>query len=129
MVQTSLARTRSGVVLYWLTSLVVAALFAVPGSALIVKAGHFEAEMLRLGFPGYFLLPFGVFKVLGAATILMPSLPRLKEWAYAGAAFDAAFAAYARATVGDPLPQILLPLAIGALVFASWALRPASRKL
>jgi hypothetical protein len=39
------------------------------------------------------------------------------------------FAAYSRAAVNDPLPQILFPLVIGTLVMASWALRPTSRKL
>jgi hypothetical protein len=43
--------------------------------------------------------------------------------------FDAAFAAYSRAAIGDPLPQIILPLVIGAVVLSSWALRPVTRKL
>ncbi len=120
---------RLGLVLYWLASLATAALFAVPGVALLFRAAHFETEMARLGYPHYFLIPFGALKVLGAVTILVPGLPRLKEWAYAGMAFDAAFAAYSRAAVNDPPPQILLPLVIGALALVSWALRPASRKL
>ena len=118
-----------GLVLYWLTSVGAALLFAVPGCALLVKAEHFALEMTRLGYPGYFLLPFGLFKVVGAVTILVPGLPRLKEWAYAGMVFDVAFAAYSRAAENDPLPQVLFPLVIGTLVLASWALRPVSRKL
>jgi uncharacterized membrane protein YphA (DoxX/SURF4 family) len=116
-------------VLYWLTSVAAALLFAVPGSALLVKAAHFATEMARLGYPDYFLFPFGLLKVVGAVTILVPSFPRLKEWAYAGMVFDVAFAAYSRASVNDPLSQILFPLVIGTLAVASWALRPASRTL
>jgi uncharacterized membrane protein YphA (DoxX/SURF4 family) len=114
---------------YWLTSGAAALLFAVPGSALVAGVAHFSSEMERLGFPAYFLLPFGVLKIIAAVTILAPRSPRLKEWAYAGMTFDVAFAAYSRAAIGDPLPQILLPLAIGALVLTSSALRPAARRL
>jgi uncharacterized membrane protein YphA (DoxX/SURF4 family) len=124
---TKMEKTR--LVLYWLTSVAAALLFAIPGSALLVKAAHFATEMARLGYPDYFLFPFGLFKVTGAITILAPGLLRFKEWAYAGMVFDVIFAAYSRAAVNDPLPQILFPLVIGTLVVASWALRPSSRKL
>lgn len=115
--------------LYWLTTVPAALLFAVPGSALVIGVANFTLEMARLGYPTYFLLPFGVLKVLAAISILIPGFARFKEWAYAGMLFDAVFAAYSRAAMGDPLPQIVLPLAIGALVLSSWALRPATRKL
>ena len=118
-----------GLVLYWLATVAAALLFAVPGSALLFGAPHFTVEMARLGYPAYFLLPFGFFKILGAVAILVPGFPRPKEWAYAGMVFDAVFAAYSRAALHDPLPQIILPLLIGALVLTSWALRPATRKL
>jgi uncharacterized membrane protein YphA (DoxX/SURF4 family) len=104
---------------YWLTSGATALLFAVPGCALVAGVAQFQSEMARLGYPNYFLLPFGVLKIVGAAAILAPRFPRLKEWAYAGMTLDAAFAAYSRAAVGDSPPQILLPLAIGALALAS----------
>jgi hypothetical protein len=85
--------------------------------------------MARLGYPDYFLFPFGLLKVAGAIIIVVPGLPRLKEWAYAGMAFDVVFAVYSRAAVNDPLPQVLFPLVIGTLAVASRALRPGSRKL
>ena len=120
---------RAGLALYWLTSIGAALVFAVPGAALLAKIPHFEGEMALLGYPTYFLLPFGALKLAGAAMILLPGLRRLKEWAYAGMVFDTAFATYSRAAIESPLPQILLPLAIAGLVLASWALRPASRRL
>jgi hypothetical protein len=116
-------------VAYWLTTAAVALLFAIPGSALVYGVPHFTVEMLRLGYPAYFLVPFGILKIFGAVTVAAPGFVRLKEWAYAGMVFDAAFAAYSRAAIGDPLPQIILPLVIGALVLSSWALRPVTRKL
>lgn len=42
-----------------------------------------------LGYPDYFGVMLTVFKVLGAIVLIMPKAPaRLKEWAYAGFAFD-----------------------------------------
>lgn len=114
---------------YWLATIVAALLFAVPGAALLAKVPHFVDDMARLGYPAYFLSILGVSKLLGAATILAPRLRRLKEWAYAGMIFDAVCAAYSRAAIGDPAFPIILPIAIGAIVLVSWALRPASRKL
>src|SRR5690348_329563 len=105
----------SRLALYWLTTVPAALLFAVPGSALLAGVAHFTLEMARLGYPAYFLMLFGFLKIVGAVTILLPGFARFKEWAYAGMLFDAVFASYSRAAIGDPLPQILLPLAIGAL--------------
>jgi len=120
---------RTRLVVYWLATIAAAALFAIPGAALLVRDYHFASEMARLGYPAYFLPPFGVLKILGAVTILLPGIQRMKEWAYAGMVFDVSFAVWSRAAVGDPLLPALLPLVIGALATASWALRPVSRKL
>ncbi len=37
---------------------------------------------------GLFCCPSGVWKILGAISILLPRFPLLKEWAYAGTFFD-----------------------------------------
>ena len=62
--------------LYWLATGAVALLFAVPGSALLIGVPHFTVEMARLGYPSYFLVLFGLLKIIGALTILAP-LPLL----------------------------------------------------
>ena len=38
----------------------------------------------RLGYPLYFLVILGIWKLLGAVALVIPRFPRLKEWAYAG---------------------------------------------
>jgi hypothetical protein len=53
----------------------------------------------------------------------------VKEWAYAGFAFDLTAAAISHAAVGDSTGDIVAPLVFLALVVASWALRPESRRL
>ena len=114
---------------FWVVTVVSALLFAVPGAALLAGVPHFVDEMRRLGYPDYFFLILGGFKVLGAVVILAPRLPRLKEWAYAGMSFDVVCAALSRAAIGDDAPKIALPILIGTLVLASWALRPDGRRL
>ncbi len=114
---------------YWGSTALSAGLFAVPGAALLARAPHFVHDMAHLGYADYFLPLLGVWKLLGALVILAPRLARLKEWAYAGMAFDATGAAVSRWVLGDGLSAIVMPLLISGVVFASWALRPADRTL
>src|SRR5882724_12904241 len=114
---------------YWISTALTAALFAIPGAALLAHVPHFVQDMAHLGYPNYFLWTLGVGKVLGAVTILIPGLPQLKEWAYAGMIFDTLSAAISRATVGDDAFKIVAPLAIAAVVIVSWGLRPKERTL
>ena len=44
--------------------------------------------MLQLGYPLYLMKILGLAKILGGIAILTGKIPRLKEWAYAGFAFD-----------------------------------------
>jgi uncharacterized membrane protein YphA (DoxX/SURF4 family) len=87
------------------------------------------ATLHHLGYPDYFATLSGVWKILGALAVVAPGLPRLKEWAYAGFFFELTAAAASRAAVGDGLGDIAAPLAFLGLVAASWALRPATRRL
>lgn len=119
----------AGRIAFWITTGLTALLFAVPGAALLAKVPHFASEMARLGYPAYFLVIFGTFKISGAVVVLAPGLPRLKEWAYAGMIFDAVFAALSRAAIGDGPALIIPPILIGALALISSQLRPESRKL
>ena len=87
--------------------------------------------LAALGYPAYFVMLIGLWKVLGAIAVLVPRCPRLKEWAYAGMFFNMTGAAVSTVAVnGSHEPwHIVAQLAIAALVIASWALRPPSRAL
>ena len=115
--------------LYWVTTTFLAIAFLVPGLGNIIHASHIASDMAHLGYPSYFLSILGCWKVLGAIAILVPGLPRLKEWAYAGMIFDLTGAAASRAAVGDGALMVLIPLLIGSVAFMSWSLRPSGRKL
>jgi uncharacterized membrane protein YphA (DoxX/SURF4 family) len=114
---------------YWVVTVVAAMVFAIPGILNLVGAPHVVHDMAHLGYPRYFLAILGAWKVLGAVTILLPRLPRLKEWAYAGMLFDLTGAAASRALSGDGIGTVAVPLAIAGIVLVSWVLRPAGRRL
>lgn len=85
--------------------------------------------MKHLGYPAYFVALLGIWKLLGVAAVLAPRRPRLKEWAYAGFAFDLSGAAVSHLVSGDGVGKALVPLLLLGIGLASWALRPASRRL
>jgi hypothetical protein len=72
-----------------------------------------------------------VWQVGGAAVIIAPRFPRLKEWAYAGAFFHWSGAVATHLVAGDytPVGTWLTPLVFSMFAIASWALRPADRRL
>jgi len=116
-------------VAYWLTTIFGPASFVIGGVLHLTQTDQVVTTMTHLGYPVYFASILGIWKLLGAVAIVAPGFPRLKEWAYAGFFFDLTSAAVSRAAVGDGLADILAPLGFLALVLASWALRPASRRL
>src|SRR4051812_40398041 len=114
---------------YWLTTGLIAFVFLSGGAADVARPGFVMEGMTHLGYPAYFVLILGAWKVLGGVVILAPRLPRLKEWAYAGMVFDLTGAAASHAAVGDPAGKVVAPLIITGIALASWALRPESRTL
>jgi DoxX-like protein len=84
----------------------------VPGALSVFK---------HLGYPSYLLLFLGTAKMLGVSAVLVPGLPRIKEWAFAGLTFDVSGALYSHLSVGDPpiawMPAVLaLALICGSYV-------------
>lgn len=121
--------TRVSAVIYWITTSIAFAAFAIPGAANLARVPHIAQDMAHLGYPAYFMTILGACKLLGAVTILIPRFARLKEWAYAGMIFDLGGASLSRAMVGDSALLISVPLVIGAVVVVSWRLRPSDRVL
>jgi hypothetical protein len=114
---------------YWTVTAPVA--FAFLGGAVfdLLRAPEVRETLEMLGYPLYFASLLGVWKALGAIVIVVPRFERSKEWAYAGMVIDLSGAAISHAVVGDPAGKILVPLALLSLTLASWALRPADRRL
>jgi hypothetical protein len=83
----------------------------------------------RLGYPAYFLVILGIWKLLGAVAVIVPRFPLLKEWAYAGVVFNltGALASNVASGITDTGTLAYLVLMMGVTA-VSWALRPASRR-
>ena len=92
-------------------------------------SGPFAADVVTgLGYPLYVLWIIGIWKILGAITLVVPGFLRLKEWAYAGIVFELSGAVASLGASGrtaDLTAPVLLLLA----TLASWVLRPPSRTL
>jgi uncharacterized membrane protein YphA (DoxX/SURF4 family) len=114
---------------YWIATGLTAFVFLSGGAADVARPSFVMEGMTHLGYPAYFVVILGVWKVLGGIAVLVPRSPLLKEWAYAGMFFDLSGAAASHASVGDPALKIATVLILLGIVIASWALRPASRKL
>jgi hypothetical protein len=114
---------------FWTATILGPTSFVIGGVINLTGGEQAVAALNHLGYPAYFASLLGVWKLLGAIVITVPGLPRLKEWAYAGFVFNLSAAAVSHAAVGDPAAHVAGPLVFLGLVLASWALRPASRKL
>jgi hypothetical protein len=114
---------------FWTTTILGPTSFVIGGIIGLMQTPEASAGLQHLGYPTYFGPLLGAWKLAGALAITAPGLPRVKEWAYAGFFFDLTAAAISHAATGDPAVDIVAPLGFLALVVASWALRPASRRL
>jgi uncharacterized membrane protein YphA (DoxX/SURF4 family) len=112
---------------YWTSTSLIALAFLSGGVAYLGRADEPVRGMAELGYPAYVVTILGVWKVLGALALVAPRFPRLKEWAYAGIAFDLVGAAASHAAVGHPAVKVITPLVCLAIMAVSWSLRPASR--
>src|SRR5215470_5391256 len=98
--------------LYWISTLVLAAVLLLGGVMDVLRAPPVVQAIAGLGYPVYLASILGVWKLLGAAAIATPGLPRLKEWAYAGVLFDLSGAALSHAIHGDPAGKVMVPLVL-----------------
>lgn len=99
-------------IMYWVCTGLVALLMGAGSIPHLLSSAGSVSIFQQLGYPAY-LLPFlGVAKLLGVIVILVPGFPKIKEWAYAGLAFDLLGATYSFIAVGTPEPIMLLWLLV-----------------
>jgi uncharacterized membrane protein YphA (DoxX/SURF4 family) len=112
---------------YWATTSLLALALISGGAAQMARRPENIEGIVHLGYPVYFMVLVGFWKVLGGFALLAPRLPRLKEWAYAGIFFEMTGAAVSHLVCGDPVVRVVVPLVFTAMTIASWTLRPESR--
>ncbi len=114
---------------YWITTSLLAFILLSGGLWLLIYNRETVDGTPLLGLPAYIFIIVGFWKILGGIAILLPRIPLIKEWAYAGIFFNMTGAATARALSADSIPHIIAPILITGLTVASWYLRPDSKKL
>jgi len=126
----SVFRSRWHSIAYWVTTAMVVFELALGGVWDILRVPQVRGLIERLGYPSYFLVILGIWKLLGAVALAIPRFPRLKEWAYAGVLFDLTGAIASQLASGlIDAGTLAYPIVITGVAVASWALRPPSRRL
>ena len=120
---------RNRAIAYWVATALLVFELVLGGVWDVLRVPHVRAVMERLGYPTYFVVILGVWKLLGAVALAIPRFPRLKEWAYAGMVFNLTGALVSHVASGDIEvgPMVYLVVMTGVTA-ASWSLRPASRR-
>ena len=109
-------------ILFW-TATVILALFEGVMPVLTWQTEMAKEGIRHLGYPEYFGNALVVFKIAGVLALVIPQVPkRVKEWAYAGFAFDFIFASISHGAVDGINVQAFFPLVFLG-VFLSNSLR------
>ena len=110
---------------YWISTALLA--LALLGSLSYLTGSEQVVQgFAKAGYPQYLRIVLGVAKPVAAIVLLLPGLPLLKEWAYAGVTFALVMATISAYSVGDPW---YLPLVLLALLAVSYLTRPVSRRV
>jgi uncharacterized membrane protein YphA (DoxX/SURF4 family) len=121
--------TKTNKIIYWIATIWLALGMTSTGIVQLIKMKEEAAMMAHLGYPLYMLTLLGVWKILGAAAVLIPKFPLVKEWAYAGFFFVMSGAVFSHLAVGDGAMEFFGPVLLLILTFVSWYFRPADRKI
>jgi hypothetical protein len=103
----------------------IVALFG--GFSYLTADPHAVENFRSVGYPQQLRILLGIAKVAGAVVLLLPRLPTLKEWAYAGFTFTWIAATVAHYLAADG--KSLMPVALIGLLAVSYVTRSASRRV
>ena len=107
-------------ILFWVSTILIV-LFEGVMPALYSQSEMAKEGIRHLGYPPYFGMALTVFKVLGAIALIVPQVPkRIKEWAYAGFAFDFIFAMISHWAVDGFGGEAMFPLVVLAVLMVSY---------
>ncbi|MCD6062106.1 MAG: DoxX-like family protein [Flavipsychrobacter sp.] len=111
-------------IIYWSITLPFAAFMLSNAIPNMLATPDWVNVFKYLGYPEYIIPFIGFAKLMGIIGILIPGVPRITEWAYAGLAFDLVGATYSILAVGgtaDPgwlfMPVLLLFLGLSYIFY------------
>ena len=114
-------------IVFWGATVLVAldALYA--AFTYLIASPETVENFRHVGYPQQLRVLLGIAKLAGAIVLVVPRLPTLKEWAYAGFTITWIAASVAHYLAGDG-PLSLLPVALLGLLAVSYVTRPADRR-
>ncbi|SIO53397.1 DoxX family protein [Chitinophaga niabensis] len=109
-------------IIFWVATVFIFLFEGVmPVSALIFAPSSATAGTVYLGYPIYFAYMLIAFKALGAIALIITKLPRpIKEWAYAGLAFNFVAACISHFAVDGASGVSFFPLIILTILIVSY---------
>jgi hypothetical protein len=108
---------------YW-TATIIIFLFEGVMPAMTSQTELAKEGIRHLGYPEYFGAVLVTFKILGVLALIIPQVPaRIKEWAYAGFAFNFIFAFISNGIVDGFNALSFFPLVIFAILIISYVAR------
>ena len=115
-------------IIYWIATILFVAFMMFTAMPEVMNTSESVAFMDHLGYPAYFNQFIGIAKILGCIALLIPGFPRVKEWAYAGLAFDLSGAIYSMIAVDGfmvPMLFMLVPVMLGVFSYIFYHKKPA----
>jgi hypothetical protein len=116
-------------IIYWISTCWLALGMLSTGAVQFLQVKEEVDNMTQLGYPLYLLTLLAVWKFFGVVTVLVPRLPLLKEWAYAGFFFAMSGATVSHLASGNPVSKTFPSLLLLTLTVVSWYFRPTERKV
>ncbi len=116
-------------IVYWVATIWLSLGMVSTGIVQLLQLEEQVQKMSALGYPSYFYTIIGIWKILGVIAILLPKLPLVKEWAYAGFFFLMSGAIFTHLAVADEASEYFGPALLLVLTILSWHFRPANRKI
>jgi DoxX-like family len=112
---------------YWVSTGLIAVMSLLAAFSYLSGSPQAVEGFARAGYPQQLRIILGIAKPLGAIALLVPGVPKLKEWAYAGftIAWICAIVAHYLANDGA---KTFAPVILLALLAVSYVTRPASRQ-
>lgn len=113
---------------YW-TSTAIVALGLLGALSYLTGSEQVVAGFTRSGYPQHLRIVLGIAKPVAAVVLLLPALPLLKEWAYAGVTITWVMAFISAYLSGEGIQVWVMPVGFLALLVVSYVTRPAGRRL
>ena len=99
-------------IIYWVSTALLCLVMGGGAITNVMNTPEVKAMLVKgLHYPEYFAPFIGTMKILGTIAILIPGIPKIKEWAYAGFTFDLIGATYSALAVGSAIKDVA-PMAI-----------------